>query len=267
MTSKSSRDRLTARFAELSAYDRPGFVAYLMAGDGDSLSLLKALPKAGADVIELGVPFTDPMADGAAIQAAGLRALEDGMTLKGVLKQAAEFRKSDKDTPLVLMGYANPFHAYGWKAFAKDAAKAGVDGVICVDVPPEEDEDLRGALAKAGIALIRLATPTTDDARLATVVANTAGFVYYVSTTGVTGAKSGEAGDVGAAVERVKRAARLPVAVGFGVKTPDQARAIAARADAVVVGSAIVEAMHEGGVDKAITLVEELADAAHSARK
>jgi tryptophan synthase alpha chain len=258
--------RLSRRFAELEAYGRSGFVAYLMAGDGDSQSLLNALPKAGVDVIELGVPFTDPMADGAAIQAAGLRSLEAGMTLKGVLAQAAEFRKTDSDTPLVLMGYANPFHHYGWKAFAKDAAKAGVDGVICVDVPPEEDRELRGALDDQGLALIRLATPTTDDNRLATVVENTAGFVYYVSTTGVTGAKAGATNDVGEAVDRVKKASGLPVAVGFGVKTPEQAEAIAARADAVVVGSAIVDAMHEGGVDKALKLVESLADAAHGAR-
>ena len=220
-------NRLTTRFAELSAYNRSGFVAYMMAGDGDSQALLNALPAAGADVIELGMPFTDPMADGPSIQAAALRALEAGMTLKGTLAQAAEFRKHDKDTPIVLMGYANPIHHMGWEKFAKAAARAGVDGLICVDVPPEEDDELRAALGKYSIALIRLATPTTDDKRLATVVANTSGFVYYVSTTGVTGAGSGAVTEVGEAVARVQRASGLPVAVGFGVKEPDQAAAIA----------------------------------------
>ena len=166
-------NRLTTRFAELSAYNRAGFIAYMMAGDGDSQALLNALPAAGADVIELGMPFTDPMADGAAIQASALRALDAGMTLKKTLDQAATFRKTDKSTPIVLMGYANPIHHMGWDKFAKAAGKAGVDGLICVDVPPEEDEELRTALDKHGIALIRLATPTTDDKRLATVVANT----------------------------------------------------------------------------------------------
>ena len=260
-------NRLTTRFAELAAYDRPGFVAYLMAGDGDSQGLLNALPDAGADVIELGMPFTDPMADGASIQAAALRALEAGMTLKGTLDQAAIFRKGDKDTPIVLMGYANPIHHMGWDKFAKAAGKAGVDGLICVDIPPEEDTELRAALDKHGIALIRLATPTTDDKRLATVVANTSGFVYYVSTTGVTGAATGAVTEVGEAVDRVKRASGLPVAVGFGVRSPDQARAIAGRADAVVVGSAIVDAMHEGGVTQATDLVKRLATAVHTARR
>lgn len=260
-------ERLKTRFSELEAYGRPGFVAYIMAGDGDSQALLNALPDAGADVIELGVPFTDPMADGAAIQAAGQRALNNGMTLKGVLEQAAEFRKTDKVTPVVLMGYANPFYIYGFKAFAKDAAKAGVDGIICVDLPPEEDSEFREELEKNGIAMIRLATPTTDESRLATVVENTAGFVYYVSTTGVTGVGSGQATVVGDAVDRVRKASGLPVVVGFGVRTPEQAAEIARRADAVVVGSAIVDAMREGGVSKAVTLVESLSSAAHAARE
>lgn len=260
-------NRLTTRFAELSAYNRAGFVAYMMAGDGDSQALLNALPAAGADVIELGMPFTDPMADGPSIQASALRALEAGMTLKGTLAQAAEFRKRDKDTPIVLMGYANPIHHMGWQAFAKAAAKAGVDGLICVDVPPEEDDELRAALGKYSIALIRLATPTTDDKRLATVVANTSGFVYYVSTTGVTGAGSGAVTEVGEAVERVQRASGLPVAVGFGVREPEQAAAIARKADAVVVGSAIVDAMHEGGVAGATELVKRLSSAVHAARR
>lgn len=260
-------NRLTTRFAELSAYNRAGFVAYMMAGDGDSQALLNALPAAGADVIELGMPFTDPMADGPSIQASALRALEAGMTLKGTLAQAAEFRKRDKDTPIVLMGYANPIHHMGWQAFAKAAAKAGVDGLICVDVPPEEDDELRAALGKYSIALIRLATPTTDDKRLATVVANTSGFVYYVSTTGVTGAGSGAVTEVGEAVERVQRASGLPVAVGFGVREPEQAAAIARKADAVVVGSAIVDAMHAGGVAGATELVKRLSSAVHAARR
>lgn len=260
-------NRLTTRFAELAAYNRAGFVAYMMAGDGDSQALLNALPAAGADVIELGMPFTDPMADGPAIQASALRALEAGMTLKGTLAQAAEFRKHDKDTPIVLMGYANPIHHMGWDRFAKAAGKAGVDGLICVDVPPEEDDELRAALGQHGIALIRLATPTTDDKRLATVVANTSGFVYYVSTTGVTGAGSGAVTEVGEAVDRVKRASGLPVAVGFGVKEPDQAAAIARCADAVVVGSAIVDAMHSDGVAGAVGLVERLSTAVHAARR
>ena len=260
-------NRLNTRFSELSAYNRAGFVAYMMAGDGDSQALLNALPAAGADVIELGMPFTDPMADGPAIQASALRALEAGMTLKGTLAQAAEFRKTDKDTPIVLMGYANPIHHMGWEAFAKAAAKAGVDGLICVDVPPEEDDELRAALGKYSIALIRLATPTTDDKRLATVVANTSGFVYYVSTTGVTGAGSGAVTEVGEAVARVQRASGLPVAVGFGVKEPEQAAAIARTADAVVVGSAIVDAMHAGGVAGAQELVKRLSSAVHAARR
>ena len=263
----SITNRLTTRFNELDAYGRPGFVAYMMAGDGDSQALLNALPGAGADVIELGMPFTDPMADGASIQKAALRALNAGMTLKGTLAQAAEFRKSNKDTPIVLMGYANPIHAMGWAVFAKAASKAGIDGLICVDLPPEEDSELRTLLAEQNISMIRLATPTTDDARLGRVVENTSGFVYYVSTTGVTGAGSGAVTEVGEAVDRVRKASGLPVAVGFGVRTPEHAATIAQRADAVVVGSAIVDAMAEGGVDGATGLVKELAAAVHGARR
>jgi tryptophan synthase alpha chain len=260
-------NRLTTRFSELEAYGRPGFVAYMMAGDGDSQALLNALPDAGADVIELGMPFTDPMADGPSIQAAALRALESGMTLPFTLNQAKQFRKTNATTPIVLMGYANPIHAMGWEAFATSCGRAGVDGVICVDIPPEEDAELRAALDVEGIALIRLATPTTNDKRLATVVENTSGFVYYVSTTGVTGAGSGVVTEVGEAVDRVKRASGLPVVVGFGVRTPDQAAAIAKRADAVVVGSAIVDAMHEGGVEAAVDLVKSLSAATHGAKR
>lgn len=260
-------NRLTTRFSELEAYGRPGFVAYMMAGDGESQDLLNALPDAGADVIELGMPFTDPMADGPSIQAAALRALDAGMTLDGTLDQAKQFRKQNQTTPIVLMGYANPIHHMGYDVFARQAAKAGVDGLICVDIPPEEDTDLRNQLEEHGIALIRLTTPTTNDTRLATVVENTSGFIYYVSTTGVTGAGAGALTEVGDAVDRVRAASGLPVAVGFGVKTPDQAAAIAKRADAVVVGSAIVDAMHEGGVAGAVDLVSKLADATHSAKR
>ena len=260
-------NRLTTRFNALAAEGRAGFVTYMMAGDGDSQALLDALPGAGADIIELGMPFTDPMADGASIQASALRALDAGMTLKGTLRQAASFRERDNDTPIVLMGYANPIHYMGYDAFAEQAGAAGVDGLICVDIPPEEDDDLRAALDRHGIALIRLATPTTDDKRLATVVENTAGFVYYVSTTGVTGAGSGAVTEVSEAVERVRKASGLPVAVGFGVRTPEQAEAIAAKADAVVVGSAIVDAMHKGGVDGAVKLVKDLAVAVRAARR
>lgn len=260
-------NRLSTRFSELEAWGRPGFVAYIMAGDGDSAGLLAALPAAGADVIELGMPFTDPMADGASIQAAALRSLDAGMTLKGTLEQVRGFRKHDQTTPIVLMGYANPIHSMGWEKFAKAAAKAGVDGLICVDLPPEEDSVLRPHLAKLGISMIRLATPTTDDRRLATVVENTSGFVYYVSTTGVTGAGSGAVTEVGAAVARVKAASGLPVVVGFGVRTPEQAMAIAKCADAVVVGSAIVDAMHDGGVAGAVKLVKTLSAATHGVKR
>ncbi|MHA6287715.1 tryptophan synthase subunit alpha [Maricaulis sp. CAU 1757] len=260
-------NRLTTRFDQLASENRAGFVAYMMAGDGDSQALLKALPDAGADIIELGMPFTDPMADGGSIQASALRALAAGMTLKGTLAQAAELRETDDATPIVLMGYANPIHHMGWETFAEAAREAGVDGLICVDVPPEEDDELRTALERQGIALIRLATPTTDDRRLPTVVRNTSGFVYYVSTTGVTGAGTGAVTEVTDAVARVRKASGLPVAVGFGVRSPEQAEAIARHADAVVVGSAIVDAMHEGGVSGAAGLVKTLSSAVRSARR
>ena len=204
-------NRLSTTFARLQSDNRAGFVAYVMAGDGDTATLLDRLPGAGADVIELGMPFTDPMADGPAIQAAAQRALENGMTVKGTLALAKAFRANHPETPLVLMGYANPIHHYGWEAFARDASDAGVDGLICVDLPPEEDQPLREALSRVGIAIIRLATPTTDDNRLKTVAEGSSGFVYYVSTTGVTGAGIGAATDVGAAVARVRKATGLPV--------------------------------------------------------
>lgn len=261
--------RLTPTFDRLKSQGQAGFVAYVMAGDpdaGTTLHVMHGLAEAGADVIELGAPFTDPMADGPVIQRAALRALDSGMTLKGVLGLIARFRETNEDTPVVVMGYANPFFAYGYAPFCADAARAGADGVICVDLPPEEDAELRTALDANGLSLIRLATPTTDDERLKTVVENTSGFVYYVSTTGVTGAKVGESGAVASAVARVKAASGLPVAVGFGVKTPERAAEIARDADAVVVGSAIVDALDLGGADQALDLAKTLAQAAHAAR-
>jgi len=236
--------RISARFADLAAEGRPALVTFITAGDPDretSLALLKALPAAGADVIELGVPFTDPMADGPAIQAAGLRALKGGQTLAKTLGLVEEFRAGDTTTPIVLMGYFNPIYIYGVPRFLADARAAGVDGLIVVDLPPEEDDELCLPALAAGIDFIRLATPTTDDARLPAVLANTAGFVYYVSITGITGSAAPDADLVATAVGRIKRHTRLPVAVGFGVRTPEQAAAIAAGADGVVVGSALVE--------------------------
>jgi tryptophan synthase alpha chain len=238
--------RIDRRFAALGAERRAALVAFVMAGDPDaatSLAIVKALPKAGADVIEIGMPFTDPMADGPAIQAAGLRALRGGQTLRKTLTLISDFRLADADTPVVLMGYYNPIYVYGVEAFLSDANAAGVDGLIVVDLPPEEDEELCLPALKAGLNFIRLATPTTDDKRLPAVLANTSGFVYYVSITGVTGSAAPDASKVGEAVARIKRHTRLPVAVGFGVKDAASAAAVAAKADGVVVGSALVEAV------------------------
>ena len=217
-----------------------------MAGDPDpktSLDIIKALPKAGADIIEIGMPFTDPMADGPSIQAAGLRALKAGMTLKKTLEMVRGFRKDDDTTPLVLMGYYNPIYIYGVDKFLSDAKTAGVDGLIIVDLPPEEDTELCLPAMKAGLNFIRLATPTTDDKRLPTVLANTSGFVYYVSITGITGSASADSRAVGEAVARIKRHTKLPVCVGFGIRTPDAARAIAENANGAVVGTALVDAL------------------------
>ncbi len=217
-----------------------------MAGDPDpatSLDILKALPKAGADMIEIGMPFTDPMADGPSIQAAGLRALKAGMTLKKTLEMVRGFRKDDDATPLVLMGYYNPIYIYGVDKFLTDAKASGVDGLIIVDLPPEEDTELCIPALKAGLNFIRLATPTTDDKRLPAVLANTSGFVYYVAVTGITGSASADSNVVGDAVARIKRHTKLPVCVGFGIRTPDAARAIAERADGSVVGTALVDAL------------------------
>jgi tryptophan synthase alpha chain len=236
--------RLDARFAALKHEGRAAFVAYVMAGDPDAetaLAIVRGLPDAGADIIELGFPFSDPMAEGPPIQRAAQRALAAGMTLTGTLDLASRFREGDQVTPIVLMGYMNVLMTHGLEAFARDAASAGVDGVIVVDCPPEEADPLADALDAAGVALIRLATPTSDDARLGVIARRTAGFVYYVSVAGVTGVKSADAAAVAPAVERVRRASGLPVAVGFGIRTPEQAAAVARVADAVVVGSALVD--------------------------
>jgi tryptophan synthase alpha chain len=247
----TTRTRIDARFAQLKKENRSAFVTFLMAGDPDpetSLAIIKALPKAGADVIEIGMPFTDPMADGPAIQVAGLRALKAGMTLKKTLALVRDFRKDDDATPLVLMGYYNPIYIYGVERFLSDAKSAGVDGLIVVDLPPEEDSELCVPAMKAGLNFIRLATPTTDDKRLPAVLANTSGFVYYVSVTGITGSASADSGAVGEAVARIKRHTALPVCVGFGIRTPEAAAAIAAKADGAVVGSALVDALR-GSLD------------------
>jgi len=238
--------RIDRRFAALGAEGRAALVTFVTAGDPDpetSLAIFEALPKAGADLIELGMPFTDPMADGPAIQASSLRALRAGATVKRTLAMVKTFRRKDDSTPLVLMGYYNPIYIYGVAKFLKDAVAAGVDGLIVVDLPPEEDDELCLPALDAGLNFIRLATPTTDDKRLPTVLGNTSGFVYYVSITGITGMAAPDTGQVTAAVARIKRHTRLPVAVGFGVKSPAQARAIAEGADGVVVGSALVDAV------------------------
>src|SRR4051812_31772213 len=230
--------RIDTRFAELKAEGRAAFVTFVMAGDPDpvtSLEIVKALPKSGADIIEIGMPFTDPMADGPSIQAAGLRALQAGMTLKKTLQLVRDFRATDNKTPIVLMGYYNPIYIYGVDKFLPDAKAAGIDGLIIVDLPPEEDNELCIPAMKAGLNFIRLATPTTDDKRLPAVLANTSGFVYYVSVTGITGAASADASVVGTAVARIKRHTALPVCVGFGIRTPEAARAIASHANGAVV--------------------------------
>ncbi len=272
--------RIDRRFAALNGEGRAALVTFTMAGDPDyetSLAIAKALPKSGADVIELGMPFTDPMADGPAIQAAGVRALRGGQNMKKTLALVREFRKGDDATPIVLMGYYNPIYIYGVDRFLADAKAAGVDGLIVVDLPPEEDDELCLPTLKAGLNFIRLATPTTDDKRLPTVLSNTSGFVYYVSITGITGAAAPDASKVAAAVERIKRHTTLPVAVGFGVKNAASARAIASRADGVVVGSALVDALRlsldnkgkagAGTVKAVASLVAALAEGVRSARR
>jgi tryptophan synthase alpha chain len=272
--------RIDRRFAQLKTEGRAALVTFLTAGDPDpetSLALLRAIPAAGADVVELGMPFTDPMADGPAIQMSSQRALKAGQTLKKTLAMVRAFRQTDDATPLVLMGYYNPIYIYGVDRFLRDAKSAGVDGLIVVDLPPEEDEELCLPALKAGMNFIRLATPTTDDKRLPAVLVNTSGFVYYVSITGITGAAMADPAKVTAAVARIKRHTKLPVAVGFGVRTAEQAAVIAAGADGVVVGSALVNALKASldrddkatakTVTAVVNLVVELARGVRSARR
>jgi tryptophan synthase alpha chain len=271
--------RIDRRFGSLKDEGRAALVTFTMAGDPDyesSLAILKALPGAGADVIELGMPFTDPMADGPAIQAAGLRALKSGQNMKRTLSVVREFRRGDDVTPIVLMGYYNPIYVYGVDKFLADAGSAGVDGLIVVDLPPEEDTELCLPALKVGFNFIRLATPTTGDKRLPAVLANTSGFVYYVSITGITGAAAPDASKVAEAVKRIKRHTKLPVCVGFGVRTAEQARAIAEGADGVVVGSALVEAIRQSlaadgkartnTVESVAAVVRALAEGVRAAR-
>ncbi|MDJ0629410.1 MAG: tryptophan synthase subunit alpha [Rhodobacter sp.] len=261
--------RIDAKFAALRAEGKKAFVAYLMAGDPDyatSLEIVKGLPAAGVDIIELGLPFTDPMADGPTIQLAGQRALEAGQTLQKTLDMAAAFRASDDTTPIVMMGYYNPIYSRGVDRFLADAKAAGIDGLIVVDLPPEEDDELCIPAQKAGLNFIRLATPTTDDKRLPTVLRNTSGFVYYVSITGITGAADAVAGDVGPEVGRIKARTDLPVVVGFGIKTPEASERIASVADGAVVGSAIVGRIGDGQSPvEVLAFVKTLADGAHRA--
>ncbi len=267
--------RIDARFAKLKAENRAGFIPYVMAGDpsrDEALTILRGLPAAGADLIELGLPFSDPMAEGPPIQKAALRALNGGMTLKGTLELAAAFREGDADTPLILMGYLNPIESHGYDAFARDAAAAGVDGLIVVDCPPEEADPLAAALDAVSVSLIRLATPTSDDERLKVIARGTSGFVYYVSVAGVTGVKEAQALSVAPAVARVRAASNLPVAVGFGVKTPERAAEIARVADAVVAGSVFVDEVaaaleaNAPAAPRVLTKVRALSDAVKAAR-
>ncbi len=261
--------RISDRFASLKRQGRPAFVSYTMAGDPDaetSLAVMRGLPGAGVDIIELGLPFTDPMADGATIQLAGQRALAGGMTLERTLAMARAFRDGDDETPIVLMGYYNPIFSAGVSRFLDRAKDAGIDGLIVVDLPPEEDAELCLPARAAGIDFIRLATPTTDDARLPAVLSNTGGFVYYVSITGITGAAQASAADVAPEVARIRAATDLPVVVGFGIRTPEAAERIAGVAEGVVVGSAIVERIGKGdSVKDVLAFVRTLADGAHRA--
>jgi tryptophan synthase alpha chain len=275
-----SSTRIDRRFAALREQGRAALVTFTMAGDPDydtSLAVAQALPKAGADVIELGMPFTDPMADGPAVQAAGVRALAAGQTMQKTLALVRAFRAADDATPIVLMGYFNPIYIYGVEKFLLDAKAAGVDGLIVVDLPPEEDEELCLPALRAGLNFVRLATPTTDDRRLPAVLANTSGFVYYVSITGITGSAAPDTGKVAEAVARIKRHTALPVCVGFGVRTAEQARALAQTGDGVVVGSALVEAVRrsldangkatKATVSSVADLVRALADGVRGAAK
>jgi tryptophan synthase alpha chain len=261
--------RIDQKFAALKTQGRKAFVSYIMAGDPDvetSLAVMKGLPGAGVDIIEIGLPFTDPMADGPTIQLAGQRALDGGMTLQKTLDMAAAFREQDDTTPIVMMGYYNPIYSRGVDTFLKDAKAAGIDGLIIVDLPPEEDVELCIPAQKAGLNFIRLATPTTDDARLPRVLQNTSGFVYYVSITGITGAAEASAADVGPEVARIKAETDLPVIVGFGINTPEKSQAIASVADGAVVGSAIVAKIGAGDTpEQVLAFVKTLSDGAHRA--
>ncbi len=260
--------RIDDTFADLAREGRKAFVAYVMAGHPEyeqSLEIVKGLPGAGVDIIELGLPFTDPMADGPTIQLAGQQALEAGMTLEKTLGLASAFRETDQKTPIVLMGYYNPIYSRGVERFLREANEAGIDGLIIVDLPPEEDAELCLPAQAAGLNFIRLATPTTDDKRLPRVLQNTSGFVYYVSITGITGSAEAEATDVGPEVARIREQGGLPVVVGFGVNTPEKSRAIAEVADGVVVGSAIVSRITAGdSTESVLSFVRTLTDAAHS---
>ncbi len=259
--------RIDAKFAELKAANKKAFVAYVMAGDPNyetGLEVVKGLPAAGVDIIELGLPFTDPMADGSTIQLAGQRALEAGQNLEKTLAYASALRETDDTTPIVLMGYYNPIYSRGVDRFLKEAKAAGIDGLIIVDLPPEEDSELCIPAQAVGINFIRLATPTTDDKRLPKVLQNTSGFVYYVSVTGITGAAAAQASEVGPEVARIKSQTDLPVIVGFGIRTPEAAEDIAKIADGAVVGSAIVEKVGAGeSVSDILAFVKSLADGAH----
>lgn len=261
--------RIDDTFTRLKSQGRKAFVSYIMAGDPDlvtSLAVMKGLPAAGVDIIELGLPFTDPMADGLTIQLAGQRALEGGMTVDKTLQMVRGFRAFDATTPIVLMGYYNPIFSRGVDRFLTEANDVGIDGLIVVDLPPEEDAELCIPAQKAGLNFIRLATPTTDDKRLPKVLQNTSGFVYYVSITGITGAGAAEASDVGPEVARIKSRTDLPIIVGFGINTPEASRAMASVADGCVVGSAIVKLIGAGkSVAEVLAFVKSLADGAHSA--
>jgi tryptophan synthase alpha chain len=272
--------RIDSKFAELKQQNRSALITYFMGGDPDyhtSLKIMKALPLSGADIIELGMPFSDPMADGPAIQAAGIRALKNGQTLLKTLGMAADFRKSDEKTPIVLMGYYNPIYIYGVEKFLIDAKKSGIDGLIVVDLPPEMDEELCIPAINSGLNFIRLATPTTDEVRLQKVLKNTSGFLYYVSMNGITGSNNLNPVNIEAAVNRLKQHTNLPIAVGFGVKTPDQAKLIATYSDAVVVGSAIVsliaqtldndDNVSDKTLEKLSEMVRELSNGVRSARR
>ena len=261
--------RIDSKFADLKSQGKSAFVAFVMAGDPDyetSLEIVRGMPAAGVDVIELGMPFTDPMADGPAIQLAGQRALETGMTLKRTLQMVRDFREGDETTPIVLMGYYNPIYSMGVEAFLTEASSAGVDGLIVVDLPPEEDEELCIPAGKAGLNFIRLTTPTTDNQRLPKVLQNTSGFIYYVSITGITGAASASADMVAPEVARIKASTDLPICVGFGIRTPENAAAIAGVSDGAVVGTAIVDLIGKGqSPADVLAFVKSLADGAHRA--